>query len=165
MIVATRPVVADVHTHRCVLDQVEAIRDALLVEVGVRCEREQAGHLVLPAEAADAGGGVTRRRRLEDRNFDHESAHAGRLIIRNVSQRLIVNHFHETVAERVQRGPERAHIGVGRHALLDAGIQGAVVDERSAVGCHKSMAIEAARAQFSNLTDTAGHRSLVTLGA
>jgi hypothetical protein len=149
-----------------VLGEREAVGDADLVQVGVRREREQAGVLVLPAEAPEACRPVGFEHGDGDElPSDLVAALAG-LRGGEVLERGVRDGLDEAVAERVERGAE-AEDGLGAGAaLLYARVDGAVVQERAAGAVDEvAEGVEVAGAELCDLADGAGHGVLVALGA
>src|ERR1700749_2991947 len=90
---------------RRVLTQVEAVRDAHLVQVRVGREREKARVLVLVAEAAEA----RLVRRFEHVHLNGRAAHGCGLRGAYRDQGQVADGLDEAVAEEVERGAEGSH--------------------------------------------------------
>src|SRR5258708_39891264 len=146
----------------------KAAGDAHLVQVGIARKRQQASVLILPAKAPHAG----LSRRLEDGciyDFAVNLSFAqARLVCGDCNQRLIVDGFHEAVAEWVEHGAEGTDVFGGRDVFLGFRAYWAIVYDGTACdgvltvvdedGGIDKVAIGAgvAYAQFCNLACAAG---------
>jgi len=96
----------------------EPVGDAHLVQVGVGGEGEEGRLLVLPPEAPAPNLST----RLQHGHLDEFASNAPAALTRlascNRQQRIAVDRFHKTVAQNIQRRPQRLNRLRARHPLL-----------------------------------------------
>src|SRR5258708_8178774 len=97
----------------------EAVGDAHFVEIRGGGKRQQAGVLVLPAEAADPGLAES----LEDGNVEHLAANLvvvfPALVLGEVNKSLIGDGLHESITENIKRNSEGTNVLRIWHARLN----------------------------------------------
>src|SRR5713101_6097819 len=139
----------------------ESIRDALLVEVSVGGEGQQAGLLVLPPESA-ATDAISS---LEHRHLDELPLHAEGLGVGDGDEGVAVDGVHEAIAQDVEGRAEGTDFIAPQHAFLEPRVDGAIVDERPAGVFDEVETVEMAGAQLGDLADAAGDGVRVTIPA
>ena len=153
---------------------------ALLVQVGIRGKRKQAGVLVLPAEASAAHFvSCFRHRHLDELARDLPSA-LRRLIVGDSHQSVAVNGLNKSVPQRVQGGAERTNSFRTGYPLLCLRASGPVIHQRTIrnddrisvavldgdVGIDEvAERIEMSRAQLGDLADSTAHWILMAIHA
>ena len=159
------------------LSRLQPAGDTLLVEVGVSRKREQAGLLILPAEASATDlSGSLEHGHLDELTGNATAALVG-LVLCNGKQRVAVDGLDEPVAQSIERRALGSNGFAPGHALLRLRTDRPIIDQRTVgygglaivdddVGVHEdAAAVVVANAKLRNLTGAARHGVLVAIYA